>query len=571
MFAISVFVSYACSRGEFKGGKMNPSILVCRFRRSVSSYKICSPIRVATSALSLFAVLAAGSRSEAAPLVVIEPSAQLQLEKAQTPEQSARGFLKIYAGALGLRSDLSDLELESVTKTPMGYSVRFQQTHAGLPVDGATLVVSLSQDLTPVTYINEAVAVSQTSGLNEGLFSPFKLPKQEAVLRAYDFLKLTASPVKEEVLLKKRFENGQMRSVYQVTVSAPIDGRYAWEVFLDAETGEVIRSRNLILNQRARAGVAATVFDPNPTIKSGKAMGTVAGYTDANNADSPFFQSMLTPVVLDNLLTSGGKTVLAGPNVVISDSEAPKNPDCSVKSRNFSLKRSDPCFDAVSVYYFIDKQLRYINGRLGFNMRPIKYQGGVKVDPHGVNGEDNSHYSPFSDELAFGEGGVDDAQDHDVIIHELGHAMHNWVTKGHISQVQGLSEGTGDYAAASYGRPFMKAGHVAYHWTFSFDGHNQFWPGRVTNIAQKYPAGAQGSIHSAGQLWATVCMEIFDAIGKEKADKLFWSAMSMLNERSNQADAAQAYVVAASKLFPADLATVVAKFQARGYPVKAIR
>jgi hypothetical protein len=114
----------------------------------------------------------------------------------------------------------------------------------------------------------------------------------------------------------------------------------------------------------------------------------------------------------------------------------------------------------------------------------------------------------------------------------------------------------------------MKPGHVAYHWTFSFDGHNEFWPGRVTNVTQKYPAGAQGSIHSAGQLWATVCMEIFDAIGKEKADKLFWTALSMLSNRSNQADAAQAYVVATSKLFPADLAVVTAKFKARGYPVK---
>jgi hypothetical protein len=516
----------------------------------------------------LFAIVSlVGLSAQASPLMVIEPSAQLQLEKARSPEESARNFLKASAGALGLKSDLSDLSLDSITETPMGYSVRFQQTHGGLPIDGATLVVSLSRDLMPLTYVNEVISISQTHNLNENFNTPFALPRQEALLRTYEFLKLTASPVKEEVLLKKRFQDGQMRSVYQVTVSAPVDRIYAWEVMVDAETGEVLDSRNLILNQRA-ARISTAVFDPNPTLKSGRAMGTVPGFVDANNADSPFFQSMLTPITLDNLTMVGGKTVLAGPNVVITDSEAPRNPDCSMNSSKFAVKRSDPCFDAVSVYYFIDKQLRYMNGRLGFNLRPIKYAGGIKVDPHGVNGEDNSHYSPFSDELAFGQGGVDDAQDHDVVIHELGHAMHNWITKGNISQAQGLSEGTGDYAAASYGRPFMKPGHVAYHWTFSFDGHNEFWPGRVTNVTQKYPAGAQGSIHSAGQLWATVCMEIFDAIGKEKADKLFWTALSMLSNRSNQADAAQAYVVATSKLFPADLAVVTAKFKARGYPVK---
>ena len=113
----------------------------------------------------------------------------------------------------------------------------------------------------------------------------------------------------------------------------------------------------------------------------------------------------------------------------------------------------------------------------------------------------------------------------------------------------------------------MKPGHIAYNWTFSFDGHNEFWPGRVTNVAAKYPEGARGSIHTAGQLWATVCMEVLETIGKEKADKLFWTAIASLNERSSQADAAKAYVVATQQLYPQDLQAVVGKFKARGFPV----
>ena len=41
-----------------------------------------------------------------------------------------------------------------------------------------------------------------------------------------------------------------------------------------------------------------------------------------------------------------------------------------------------------------------------------------------------------------------------VIIHELGHAIHDWVTGENLSQVNGLSEGTGDYFAQSYSRAY---------------------------------------------------------------------------------------------------------------------
>jgi hypothetical protein len=501
--------------------------------------------------------------AQAAFEVVSVHQSHLQLEKAGSPEDSARHFLRASASKLGLRDDLSDLVLESVTPTPAGFTVRFQQMSNGLPVDGANLVLTLSSDLRVLGYVSDYARSANGYGLEAFSEKNFQLTEKNAVDRAFEVLKLRSSPTRMEVSKLMLMSSGSLRSVYQIQLAAPNDGLYAWEVLVDAQDGRIHRSRDLSVHARGRGEVSAKVFDPNPVIKSGKS----AQGLDANNANTPFFESALTPVTLDNLTQKRGKYVLSGPNVVIVDSENPKNPECAFGEK-IDLKRNDPCFDAVNVYYHIDKNLKYLNGRLGFNAKPIKYQGGIRVDPHGLNGDDNSHYSPFSDELAFGQGGVDDAQDHDVIIHELGHALHSWFTRGHLSQVEGLSEGTGDYWAASYSRTFMSPGHVAYNWTFSFDGHNEFWPGRVTNVAAKYPAGAQGSIHSAGQLWATVCIEILDAIGKEKADKLFWTAMSSLNERSSQADAAKAYVVATQQLFPADLQVVLGKFKARGYPVR---
>ena len=113
-------------------------------------------------------------------------------------------------------------------------------------------------------------------------------------------------------------------------------------------------------------------------------------------------------------------------------------------SRNFYRLRSDRIFDAVNAYYHIDEFMRYLKFDLGIDVRPSSYTGGVQFDPHGNNGDDNSYYSIWSEQLAFGEGGVDDAEDADVIIHELSHGIHAWLTGG-ISQEDGLSEVGGTF------------------------------------------------------------------------------------------------------------------------------
>ncbi len=506
--------------------------------------------------------------AEASPIVIVPDSVrqQYQFEKATTPEQAAREFLQTNAPDLGVQPDLSDLETDSVTDTPAGFVVRFRQMAHEIEIDRADLVVTLAHDLSPLSYVNDT---HRLSGLRLESSPQFAMEEAEAREIAYEKLKLTASPTREEITRKLIMKGRKLRPVFQVQLSAPVDRRYAWELLIDANSGEVYRSKDLILNHKDRAAVRVNVFDPNPTIKSGFAVDGTPGYTDNNNANSDFFTKIMTEVTLDNLTQrQDGKYIIAGPNMVMVDSESPKNPDCSFSGESYKLARNQPCFDAFNIYYHIDKQMKYLNGQLGFNLKPMKYAGGVKVDPYGLNGQDNSHYSPFSDELAFGEGGVNDGQDHDVVIHELGHALHSWITKGKLSQVEGLSEGSGDYWAASYSRQFMKPGHVAYFWTFSYDGHNKYWPGRSVNVAAKYPSGAQGSIHSAGQLWATVCMEIHAAIGKEKADKLFWTALASLNSSSSQLDAAKSYVVATKRLYPGDLETVVQKFVARGYTVR---
>ncbi|MDH3268909.1 MAG: T9SS type A sorting domain-containing protein, partial [Ignavibacteria bacterium] len=137
-----------------------------------------------------------------------------------------------------------------------------------------------------------------------------------------------------------------------------------------------------------------------------------------------------------------------------------------------------------------------------------------------------------------------------------------------ISQVEGLSEGCGDYWATSYVRStaFWTPSDPAYNWVFIWDGHNPFWPGRITNYTAHYPEGLTGTIHTDGQMWASSLMSIYDLIGRVPTDHNFIEALAMTNGSSNQPDAANAFIAADQLTYGGShLAQIIPVFADRGY------
>lgn len=459
-----------------------------------------------------------------------------------SPRAMALEYLAARGESLGLDATaVANLAVTSERLTDTIGVVRVQQHAQGLPVYGSDIVVSTAADGRVIFVANDVV-----TGLADIDTTP-KLDAAQALVAVTGYL--GGAPLRHTATtLMLHVANGKTHLVWRAEAMSSAVGIGSWDVLVDAQDGSVLRAQSTTYNVDG----TGTVFKPDP-LSSARVAYATAGYPDNNNADSPQLTAQLFPVTLLDITLTGSTYSLKGPYAVCWEWEDPADAACPTgPNANFSVTRSALTFDAVNVYYHVDTFMRYINTTLGVTVTPRQYTGGVRYDAHGEDGADNSHFSSGTGELVFGEGGVDDAQDADVIIHELGHGIHDWVTNGGLSQTQGLSEGVGDYLAQAYSRDFPNQwtpSDTAYNWMFSYDGHNPFWSGRVTNwhTNHSYPNNlGSPSPHIPGQYWASCNMVARDAIGGAMMDKAFLVGLSMTNSSSNQKVAAQAVINAAA-------------------------
>ncbi len=479
-----------------------------------------------------------------------------------TPEAMARAFLAERSGELRLDDPtLADLTLRATRRGRAGTVVRFEQRIAGIPVLAPDLAVTID-DRQRVRFV--------ASGYQPGLALASTVPAvagSEARSLALGRLGVEGALAHETTRLVVVPAGKVARLAWQVRVVPAVSPPGDWEALVDAASGEVFH----LVNRALHVAGSGMVFDPDPLGAAHATYGS-PGYGDGGDAATAQLNAARATRVLPDLTDLGGGTYkLEGPYAQIVDSEAPFKGLFTQAGTTFHFDRSQDAFEAVNAYFHIDQIMRHLNLTLGVTVMPYQYAGGVRFDPSGLNGTDNSHYLTSTGQLAFGEGGVDDAEDADVVIHELGHGLHDWLTLGGLSQVEGLSEGLGDYFAQSYSRSLGQwaANEAPYHWVFSWDGHNEFWGGRITNYGAAYPGGLIGQVHTDGQIWASSLMRIWNDVGRAKTDAAVCEGIAMTNSGSSQNDAAQAVLTAAIALgcTPAEIDAFVTHFQATGYDV----
>jgi len=210
---------------------------------------------------------------------------------------------------------------------------------------------------------------------------------------------------------------------------------------------------------------------------------------------------------------------------------------------SFCFPRNHACFEEVNVFYHLNTFRKFVDA-LGFDAL-ANYP--LKVDAHGMNGADQSAYSPLQDMLAFGEGNVDDGEDAGVIIHEYGHALCQSANPFGNSgfERRSLEEGICDYLAGSYVRTQSE-----FEWNrlFKWDGHNEFWPGRTLNTAKMYPDNLVGQIHKDGEIFSYVLTTMETTLGREATHKILLSSLPFLLPNFTMPQAAQTLIDTDSSL-----------------------
>ena len=451
-------------------------------------------------------------------------------------------FTDTYAKSLGLLDEDSQLQLKYEKTSLSGTNRLYAQTYKNIQVKDAGLLINLRPDGSIISVFNnilpiENLDVSPTLSLGESRAIAF-IGIDPGTLRAPATGELSIALIE-----------GAPRLVYEWRIPAS-DPYGDWSIYIDARTGEKLSRIDL---RKFSVTGSGQVFIPDP--KTAIESDTLQDEGDSNAAIPDECYSTVDLLEIDDSV--GGIYVLSGPYV----NTEPTSSRAEETSPDFFYLRQDDRFEEVMVYYHLDTYQRYIQS-IGFDdLMNFSQSCNVNGTP-----DDNSWFSPMTGIITFGFGGVDDAEDADVIIHEYGHAIQhdiipNW-SGGHSGA---MGEGFGDYIAGTYSLVINPDFHP--EWVFTWDGHNQFWAGRWLNMPYHYPENAGGEIHDSGQLWSAGLIDVwYDVPDVEIWDKLVFQHHYYLGNGATMEDAANAILLSDIEINYGDYRQIIIEnFAERGF------
>jgi subtilisin-like proprotein convertase family protein len=401
-----------------------------------------------------------------------------------------------------------DLRLDYERQSLVGTYRHYTQYVDGLPVIGGEVIERVEHDGS-LRELHRAIASAA--------------PKRALISRSAALASVPSGTVRDQQLVAINI-NGEARPAWRVVVEQNPHEPVAH--YIDAATGVLLRSQPLFAHITGKG----RVFDPNPVAKLND-----PSLRDQSDSAAAVPEAAYSLVDLLELNSTG---MLAGPNVQIVDTDAPATIHAD-PAQALLFDRSQPQFEEVNVYFHIDRSQRYLQS-LGYNgaRRVVGYS--IPVDPHALSGADNSLYVgsgvPGQGKLYFGDGGVDDAEDSDIVLHEFFHSVQDWIAPSAFfgissSQSRAMGEGFSDYwAYSSNYEPGLASGRDPYCLAE--------WDARCGSDDSSqncgYPAGADclrrvdstktmndfltgetsGTEHKNGEIWSSALREIFDALVK---------------------------------------------------------
>ncbi len=341
---------------------------------------------------------------------------------------------------------------------------------------------------------------------------------------------------------------GQARLVWAVSAAT---GAGATTTYVDAVTGAVLKT--MTWSKKSPAGRNATiagtgqVFDPNPVVKLQD-----ESLRDLNDSADAVPAAGYSTVRLRRLDSSH---TLSGRWVRITNQHRASSP-----TDQYIYNRANDKFEQVNAYYAVDKEQAYLRslGLRDVNAEPQK----VKVDAFRA---DNSYYNPTTDGISLGSGGVDDAEDPEVIWHEYGHAIQDdqVIDFGWTSQAQAIGEGFGDYMAVTMSQATADGTAVTplacvMDWDATSYTFKRPHCLRRTDTDKRYPRDLTGEEHADGKIWSRALWHMNRKVGRDTATRVIVEAQFWMNPKISMPDAAEVTVETARRLYPNDGTVAVA-------------
>jgi len=496
--------------------------------------------------------------------------------------------LQVVSDELKLGLPAGNFKLSETKESLLGRHHYYQQVVNGVEVDGSEIVVSVNPNNEVIKVYNNGTSatlksadagiplISETQAL-ESAWKKLKVigelsdaPKVQLMYSkdmnlVYKIGLSTTSPASHFNLVVNAkdgsvisHEDAALPRMKRATAPVRFAGKPAFQSFESANFSFQLQKakKHLGLEELSFVNGSAQVFDPNPVVTLGR--------TDLQDTtpQSAFLQAYRNEE-LREITFAGGVYSLKGPKVTLIDFESPKVAPSTSTDGSWIFERKDPRFNDAMTYMHIDRSVRYIES-LGFTTSRAVFKNSIEVDANGVNGQDNSHYIPSSRRLAFGNGCVDDNEDADVILHELGHAIQHHINPSWSGGDTGaMGEGFGDYWAATASLVADRGMEGNINWVFKWDGHNQCWPGRKLNTftptynsARSYGAHAQVDGGLSDELWSTPIFQAFlelqaSGASRGEIDKIILEAHFGLGSAVKMPDMARSIVRTAKALFPA--------------------
>ncbi|MES2778660.1 MAG: T9SS type A sorting domain-containing protein [Bacteroidota bacterium] len=410
----------------------------------------------------------------------------------------------------------TDIQLIHTKHTGMGWHLYFQQVYKGIAIMGATLKVNINDAGTTLSIFDK---LASTENWNTQFVANTYFGKGM-------WLVVDKRPI----------------AVYQKTLNGN-------RLITDIE-GNVIRQKDTRLYfTKDDTLVAAKVFRPDPLTPISVIAGLNGTYKHFNDSDYALLNDQRVDVSLP-VTFNGSVFQLKNKYARIYDTsfKAPNIAPATSATPQFNFTRKQDGFKEVMALYHVTNTQEYLHS-LGID--EVKYQ--LKMDAHSST-SDQSYFEYEGDTtLNFGTGGVPDAEDADVIVHEFTHAVSFSVNPNlnMSTERRAIEEGMCDVMAATYSKKY-----TAFNWRriFNWDAPNPFatgvtpfWNGRNANSNKTYDDLSNDAYFSS-EIWSSALLDIEEQIGSDSTIILMLASLASYTDNTTMLQAAQLFMQADSVL-----------------------